>query len=329
MSLLEKASGGRKPKNAQSQPRTSLFSRAMAASHEEAEKPPAPPPSRPFTDLDTLSSLEARLAGLPGRFDSILCAWSIVSSSLPFAAIALFLPQDHFLRLAARSGFPSGDGDGIPVSIAPHSQRTGELLDKEAKALLAPALGVGLGMELRAAAMWSDVGLAGLWVFHDPSFETSPVELRSKVASLLAGAASTLPASFIAPASSEPASVLAENARRYRFAVAFRFDLAPSYSDREALRGLEPGAIRSAFVSACAAMLAQSGAALAFAEDGIACTLGGSTPIDAELALFQFTKTLKRSLPFLAGEAFPVGSAFGFDPSLDRAREELSRFLSA
>lgn len=80
MSLLEKASGGHKPKNAPSQGRTSLFTRAMAASRDEAEVVPpkapaqappavapptvAPPvqaePERPFIALEELDELESR-----------------------------------------------------------------------------------------------------------------------------------------------------------------------------------------------------------------------------------------------------------------------------
>jgi hypothetical protein len=349
MSLLEKASGGHKPKNAPSQGRTSLFTRAMAASRDEAEVVPpkapaqappavapptvAPPvqaePERPFIALEELDELESRVAALPPRFDSVLAAWSILSERLPLAAMALFLPQGDFLSLAAQSGFPSGTGDAIPVSIAPPSQRNDELLGDEAKALVAPTLGVSLGMDLRAVSMWSDVGLAGLWVFHDEALESSPPKLVSRLGDLLAKAAASLPASPMAIPVPEPASALAARARKYGFAAALRFDIGSAYGEREAFRGLEANALRSALLSASGKMLEQTGTALAFGERSIACALGSSSPFDPELALFQFSKTLRRSLPFLSGGPFPEGLAASFDPSSDRAVEELSRFLSA
>jgi hypothetical protein len=126
----------------------------------------------------------------------------------------------------------------------------------------------------------------------------------------------------------EPVSAILEKTRKYRFAVAFRFDLRKANIDVAAFRGLKPNALRSSFLSACEKMLSQSGAALIYGESSVVCILGSSSPVDPELALFQFSKTLKRTLPFLSAVAFPKGLAIGFDPSSDRSREELSRFLA-
>ena len=120
-----------------------------------------------------------------------------------------------------------------------------------------------------------------------------------------------------------------EKMLEFHYAAAFRFDLARSSSEIESLRGIEPNALRSSFLSACERILSQGGVALAYGAASVACALGSSSPLDPELALFQFAKTLKRTLPFLAAEAFPEGSVAAFDPSSDRAVEELSRFLSA
>jgi hypothetical protein len=332
MSLLEKASGGLKAQKIPLRARTSLFTRAMAAASREGEAPvpkAIAPANRASIAIKDLKDLERRIAALPPFYDSILSAWSLLSGRLPIAATALFLPQGDFLSLAAQSGFPSGTSDAIPVSLAPSSQKNSVLLGNESKALIAPVLGVGLGMDLRATAMWSDVGLAGLWIYHDASLESSSPELKSMIGSLFAGAAATLPASALALPIRDPAPSLFEKSRKYRFAAAFRFDLAPVYAERNAFRGLEPNALRSAFLSACVKILAQGGSALAYGESSVACALGSSSPLDPELALFQFTKTLRRTLPFLAGEAFPGGSAVRFDPSSDQDIEELSRFLSA
>jgi len=109
MSLLEKASGGQKAISAQSQARTSLFTRAMAATREKEERI-GPDASTKLPDSKKVAEIEIEtaLAALPPYFDSILAAWSIISSRLPIDAIALFLPQGDFLSLAAQSGFPSG-----------------------------------------------------------------------------------------------------------------------------------------------------------------------------------------------------------------------------
>jgi hypothetical protein len=333
MSLLEKASGGHKGKSLPSQARTSLFTRAMAATREDeghpAPKAPIPSDAIPMFPSRPMDELKTALAALPPRYDSILSAWSLISSKLPLAAIALFLPQDDFLAIAAQSGFPSGTADSIPFSLAPSSQKNGEPLGNEAKALIAPLLGVDRGMDLRAASMWSDIGLAGVWIYRDASLESSPAELRSRLSSLLAGAADSLPASSMARGDPKPARSILEKVRKYPSAAAFRFDLDALLGESEAYRGIAPNALRSAFLSACGKILAQGGASLAYGEASVACVLGSSSSVDSELALFQFSKTLKRTLPFLAGAGFPEGRALGFDPSSDQAPEELSRFLSA
>jgi hypothetical protein len=333
MSLLEKASGGRKPKKTPLQARTSLFTRAMAAASREDDEValPATPalPIRSIVAIEDLEDIENRIAALPPYFDSILSVWSLLSTRLSLAAIALFLPQNDFLTLAAQSGFPSGTSDGLPVSLAPSSQKNSELLGNEAKALIVPVLGVSLGMDLRATSMWSDVGLAGLWIYHDASLESSSQELKSRLSSLFAGAAAALPASFMALPVRQPASVLFGRTRKYRFAAAFRFNLGRLYEASDALRGLEPNTLRSAFLSACEKILAKNGAVFAYGDSSVCCALGSSSPLDPELVLFQFTKTLRRTLPFLAGAAFPEGFAIRFDPSADHNLEELSRFLSA
>jgi hypothetical protein len=333
MSLLEKAGGGHKKKSVPLQARTSLFTRAMAATREEGELAPTPEPlaiREPiFIPAKGMDELGHRVASIPPSFDSILSAWSIITAGLPLAAIALFLPQDDFLSLAARSGFPSGTAEPIPFSLAPPSQKNGEMLSAAAKALIAPLLGVDLGMDIRATAMWSDVGLAGLWIYRDASLEASPGDTRSRLNALLAQAADSFPASRLALPESEPVTALLEQTRKYRYATAFRFELGTALEAGRRYRGLTRNALRSAFLSACGKILARGGAAIAYDEAAVVCALGSSSLVDSELALFQFTKTLRRTLPFIAGEAFPEGEALGFLPASDQASEELSRFLSA
>jgi hypothetical protein len=59
----------------------------------------------------------------------------------------------------------------------------------------------------------------------------------------------------------------------------------------------------------------------------VLCALGSSSSSDAGLALFQFSKTLKRALPLFAAATLPEGRSLSLDPSAATAAAELSRFL--
>jgi hypothetical protein len=359
MSLLEKASGGKKGKNANSRNRTSLFQRAMAASSPEGqvpgrgaeaaqplpsanavtidasidaatiEAPIAAPTAVPVAiNSDSIDHLKDKLHALHPAQDATLAAWSLVSTGLPFKALSLFLPSGDFLALAAQIGFPSGKSDDIPISIAPSPDRQGSYLENEAKALVAPVLGVSVGLPLRAVSMLSETGLMGMWIFHDDAFETWPEDARARVSEFLADVAGPHPRFDITVTSPDPASAILPKLARYPYAAAVRYDLGSTYSERSACRGLTAGAIRSAFSLAFAKILDQTGAVLAFGDSSVVGFLGASSRLDPELSLFQFSKSLKRSLPFLSAEAFPIGVAMGFDLSSDLSSEELARFLS-
>jgi hypothetical protein len=380
MSLLEKASGGKRSKSSQPKNRTSLFVRAMAASRDKVpeatllgepevapeavpvpeamleavlevvpeapflaaenfESVPTPTPSitvlatepvpaksilRGSEDLDDLKD---KLLAIPPFQDSLLSAWSLLASRLPFQAMALFLPQGDFLSLSALTGFPAGRGDDIPLSIAPSPQDNGALLDDEAKALAAPVLGVNASMPLRAISMRSDSALLGLWLFHDDLFEASSSEDRAKVVELLADASPSFPPLAMVAPSADPIPELLSKLSRFRYATVLRFDLGSTYSDLAAYRSLCSKALVSAFVQASDRILAQTGAALPLGGSFVGA-LGSSSPCDSELSLFQFVKTLKRSLPFLSADVFPEGSSLSLEPSSEGAAEELSRFLA-
>ncbi len=332
MSLLEKAIRGTASKDEPK--RTSLFSRAMAAQAVLAPKE-APfeevlsPPSIPEFPLDRIDELERRLVSLPPAYDSVLALWSSVSESMRLSASALFLPRGDFLSPAALNGFPSGTIDEIPMSLALSSRRGAEPLVKEAKALLAPILGVPLSLSLRAAAMRPESGFIGLWVYHDASIDASPARTQERIGSLLAHAGDSLPPTAIAIPVSDPTRDLLEASRKYPSASAFSFFVeSPDGKEDRRFQGLAPSAIRSAFLSACLRILSKGGAARAYGDRSIGCVLGSASPIDPGLALFQFKKTLRRILPFLASGPFPEGRALGFDPSSELAREDLSRFFS-
>jgi hypothetical protein len=319
MSLLEKAIRGTSTSAAQPQPRTSLFSRATAA----REVVPEPFDTRCFEELGRA------LDALPRNADSMLEAWSIVSERIPLAAIALFIPRDFQLALAGQLGFPSGTEDPIPQSLATPALDGVEPLESEARALVAPLLGVPLSLGLRATSMTSASGQLGLWVYYDPRLDAAKPEIRASLGELLRRAAGSLaPAPALQLAADPPRALLAA-ASKFRSASILVFDLSPLDGLAEARsRGLKPGAIRSAFLVASERMLAQGGSAFAFGEWSVGCVLVSSSTIDPLLSLFQFKKTLRRILPFLAGSSFPEGRAIGLEPSSESALEELSAFLN-
>ena len=334
MSLLEKAIRGTISKDERK--RGGLFSRAVAAQAASPSKEPPfedavhpEVPSIPEFSLDGIDEFERRLASLPTAYDSILAVWSSISESMRLSACALFLPSGDFFFPVARHGFPSGTIEGIPMSLALSSHRGVEPLVKEAKALLAPILGVPSSLSLRAAVMRPESGFTGLWVYHDASVDASPASTQERIGSLLAHAGDSLPPTAIAIPVSDPTRDLLEASRKYPSASAFSFIIeSPDGKDDRRFQGLEPSAIRSAFLSACLRILSKGGAAIAYGDRSIGCVLGSSSPIDPDLALFQFKKTLRRILPFIDSGAFPGGRALGFDPASERAQEDLSRFFS-
>ncbi len=326
MSLLEKAIRG--PAISPAQPRTSLFTRALAAREPEARAAPEDFGADAF-NAGGFEGLRGELTALRPEFDSFLQAWTLVFERVRLAAIALFLPKDGFLALAAQNGFPAGTEEAIPLSIANPPHRSGEALANEAKALLAPILGVPLSLSLRASSMRTESGLAGMWVYHDPALDSSQAEVRAELGAILAGALSTYPAiSLESPSANAPAALLAAG-RKFSSAAVLSFEL-PTIREIELSRfkGLTPNALRSVFIAAYRRILAQGGSVLAFGERSVGCALGSATAVDPDLALFQLKKTIKRILPFLSAEFSPEGRALRLDPSSETAFEELSRFLS-
>jgi hypothetical protein len=337
MSLLEKAIRGTVV-NAAPHP-TSLFSKALAAREPEPEITEASEIAEPISsdlepeaistfDESGLEALARRLAELPPCHDSILEAWALVRENMPLAALALFLPEGAFLSLAAQSGFPSGGTERIPLSISSTASGETSSIDPDARAQIAPILGIQPSLILRAVAQRPSQSGAGLWVFHDPALEAASAELQSRVATILSHAADSLPDVTLSPSADDPVRVLLDSACKYPFAFAFAFDLSSSFIDESRYAGLARATARSSFLSACRRILAQGGAALAFGKDSVGCILGSTPSGDPDLAYFQFTKTLKRILPRFAASSFPPGRSRGFGPSSESALEELSGFLS-
>ncbi len=326
-SLLDKAMHGVGRSNEPSP--SSFLSRAMAAREPLADQVEiAETEDTSGLDETGFEDLARDIAMLPPHHDSILKLWSFVCDRIPLAAIALFLPQDGFLVSAAQNGFPMGVDDGIPLSIASPSQNGVEPLDNEARALIAPILGVPLSLSLRASTMSLESDHFGLWVFHDSVLEESNSEVQEKLGILLSHAADRLPAVAIESPVADPVRILHEVSAKYSSATAIVFDLSCIVTGEQTrFRGLMPSMIRSSFLAACRKILSQGGAAVAYDDMAIACILGSTPTLDPDLALFQFSKTLKRILPFLSEDTFPKGRAFRLDPGSKSAFEDLSNFL--
>ena len=319
---------------------TSLFSRAMAARkplHEPSAEcgtvlvPEMPEAAIPGADFDTagFEDLVRDIGALPPNPDSVLELWTLVSERIPLAAIAMFLPRADFLVLAAENGFPSGKDDSIPITIASRAGKGPQLLDKEAKALIAPILGVSISLSLRASTMNGDSGVRGLWVYHDPALESSKAEISARLDNLLAGCAKVFPIPSMAEPSDDPAQALLTVARKYASASVLTFDMSSfGVCDDARFRGLRPDAVRSSFLAACDTILSRGGLAIAFGDHSIGCLLGSTSTMDPDLALFQFRKTLRRLMPHLASACFPEGRVLIIDPSSAIAIGDISTFLS-
>jgi hypothetical protein len=350
-SLLDKAIHGTGTSDTPSP--TSLFSRALAVRSpvfeeleelEEAEiaevleitEEPETVETDGGTPFDTsgFDDLRRELSAIPDNSDSILELWSIISERLPLAALALFLPRESFLFLAAQNGFPSGTDDSVPPSLFSAFNASLEPLDSETRALFAPILGVPFSLSLRASAMRSTADLLGLWIYHDPVLEAKKAENRAELDALLSRAGESISAPSLTALSMtapivNPARILLGAALRYPSASAFAFDLSSfDIGEQARLRGIKPIVLRSFFLEACGKILAQSGMAVAFGERSVGCILGSASTIDTDLAFFQFKKTLKRIVPYLAAASFPEGRVLRLDPASEGVLEDLTRFLA-
>jgi hypothetical protein len=317
MSLFEKANRGTEKQEARTD--SSLFNKALAA-----RVPRSQPPVEEF-DTGGFEELEGAIAALPSTADSILQLWSLVGYKLPLESLALFLPRKDSMALAAQKGFRFGKDGILAMNLVDRMARPGEVLDASASSVIAPLLGSSGAPCLRSSLVWPKSGLFGLWVYSDPRLQASTAETQVRLGELLAHAGQALPPPSLAEMEAEPARLLLESALKFESCSAFVFDLSVVLEGRD--KGIHGETLRSAFLAACSRILSQGGLALAFGSSRVGCVLASAPTLDPDLALFQFTKTLRRILPFLAAASFPEGRALRVDPSSGNALEELARFL--
>jgi hypothetical protein len=317
---------------------TSLYARAVAAS--APEPPPiqkeavAAAPPRPGAALaassEDLASLEAELLSAPPTHDAYLAAWSRASAVLRLSSIALLMPRGNALVPAARIGFPSRPLSSIPAQTAERCAGGREPLERASAEALCAALGVSPSLPIRASAVHSGSRVAALWAYRDALLETSPRDIQSRLGAALTSASGRgAPVVSILGISGAPERELLDSVAHSAKASFFVFDLA-RLSDETAAScpGVSSELLTSTFASACSSILSGEGAAVQCGGFRIGCSLGSSTSSDHELALFQFVKSLKRLLPFLAVASFPSGRSMTLSPSSPGAHSELAAFLS-
>jgi hypothetical protein len=317
---------------------TSLYAKAVAATVPEpagtTTEPPAIP-SRPqaasfSVTSEGLSSLEAELLALPPTHDAYLAAWSKAFAALRLASIALFMPRGDSLVPAARIGFPSRPMSSVPSHTAERAGGGRDPLDRTSAESLCAALGVSPSLPIRASAVHSGSRVAALWVYRDALLETSPRDIQSRLGAALASASGRgAPLVSILGVSGAPDRELLDSVAQSAKASFFLFDLA-RLSDEMAAScpGVSAGLLASTFALACSSILSGEGASVQCGNMRIGCALGSSTSSDHELALFQFVKSLKRLLPFLAVASFPSGRSMTLSPSSPGAHSELAAFLA-
>jgi hypothetical protein len=317
---------------------TSLYAKAVAASVPEpvgtmpessADSPPRQAASLAVSSED-LSSLESELLSFPPTHDAYLASWSKASAALRLSSLALFMPRGDSLVPAARIGFPSRPMSAVPAHTADRAAGGREPLDRSSAEALCSALGVSPSLPIRASAVHSGSRLAALWVYRDALLETSPRDVQSRLGAALASASGRgAPIVSILGVSGAPERELLDSIAHSAKASFFLFDLARLADEMTAsCPGVSAELIASTFASACSSILSGEGAAAQLGGMRVGCALGSSTSSDHELALFQFAKSLKRLLPFLAVASFPSGRSTTLSPSSPGAPAELAAFLA-
>jgi len=294
----------------------------------------------PPLDLPGLESLSSDLLALPDRLDYLFSAFSYLEETLPFRALALFLAcadgggegSGPAFRLAAHAGFSPGLPPGTPFGVSGAACVPGSPVPEPDIGPIAAALGARPDSALRWAALRAlgEEAPFGFWVF---SFEGRPepdeescLALGSAMAACASRGANRL--SF-APSEPEAARHLFRAIPPDRSTVAMLFDLGPLRSRVEAERPtVDPDAYCSAILRSALSLVASRGAAALVDSKRLAVVLYSTSALDPELSLYQFRKSLERSLPSLDRPLSLAGESFSLDPAEGGALEALGRFLA-
>jgi hypothetical protein len=285
---------------------------------------------------EDIDAIRGEILGIRPGIDYILAVYARLAEALPVSGLALFLPRAEELCLAAAFGFIAKGADGelsptLPLSLIDAlppglSPPRGALLDA-----LVAVLGGSAASGLLCARISAAESRCGLWALSAPNVSSAPSELLSSLGALLA-APSPAPSRFVTipePVASLASGLLASVKANPR-ACAFVLDLSAQYEVAETrVPGLMPQVFLSAAALAANSILGHGGSSILRGSRSLACVFGSSSAIDPELALFQFSKSLRRSLMILEGSSPPSGRSFGFDPRDPGAETALSLFFAA
>lgn len=303
-----------------------------AAKAPEARLPEPPivgvvavPEAFPFSS-EELDLLAVEIERLPAGADELLAAYARIAEALPLEGLALLLTGDRGIEIAAERGLGASAEacDGISLEAIAAASEKGSC-GPRTRRLLSPLLRLP---ENRTVRIYS-AGVGAVWLYADGRLDASSSELLSSAESLFASAGgrdSPLPARGAVLGAREAASALQGQAA---FASVLLLELKPFIDDFELLvPGLRRGAIAGALRGAASALLGSNGAAFCLSGERLAAFLYSGMRLDAELALAQFRKSLRRALPFLGMAELPEGRALGLDLGYEGVRGLLERFLA-
>jgi len=297
---------------------------------ESLEPPAFDPKAFPFTAAE-ISSLTEELTRLPEGADDLVAAYARIAEALPLGALALLFSEDEGIRVAASYGFSfRADRVGEPTIDAVAASLDGKLCGLKTRDLLESLVETDLSVALRASVSLDVEGEPkALWLYADARLDGSSPELVEAVAELFAARA--LRAAPL-PERGDPEAALlrsGELGRGEGHAVVAVFELA-SYIDyfEFLVPGLRRAAVEGAVRGASLGMLGPRGEALVLPGERFVIFLYSPKPLDPELALVQFGKSLRRALPFFGSAEPPEGKALGLDLAYEGARGLLERFLA-
>jgi hypothetical protein len=278
---------------------------------------------------EELQALTAELKRLPDSIDSVIVAWVRITSAVPLPRLCLFLRRGSGLMPAATRGFSPRAGT-VPQPKAGEIGEAGSPMTGAFGDAVSELLGFAHRESLRTVPLERSGELLGLWVYPDLRAGASDPSIRSRLAGLL-GSVAALPSVGLRLAEPliQPSLDLVSSLSGFKRAAAFRLDLDPIFAALEApYAGVAPLTLASAIEVAARKILGSSGSARLIGLRTLASVLGSIAPVDSELACFQFTKSLKRSLAFLGPVRLTAGSSCTLDPAARDAEEKLARFLA-
>ncbi len=317
-----------------------LFDRALARREQSgvAGAVPAtafPPPEAvseafPFSAED-IHELALELRRQSAGVDELLAAFARISEALPLDCLALLIPEEQGTRIAASLGFrlvARACSDCLLEELARAACEDPE--NPSTRRLLGSLLYAPEGLRIRGFVVRDSEGLPkALWVYADTRLDASSTAVCAAFDELFAadGRSPAAPPTRQEILDAERAAT--KLARASGHAAVFLFELG-DFIDRLDRRvpGLERAAVEACLRTAAERVLKNAGAAFCLSEERLAACFYATTPLDAELALAQFRKSLKKLLPFLSIAELPAGKAIGLDLAYEGAKALLARFLA-